>query len=49
MEKGGVWLFNNRRMARLDRFLVSGDGDIHFGGPVQSLLPKPTSDHFPML
>ena len=40
---------NNRRMARVDRFLVPDDWDIHLRGPVQSLLPKPTSNHFPVL
>ena len=39
----------NQRMARLDRFLVSEDWDMHFGGVNQSLLPKLTSDHFPIL
>ena len=40
---------NNQRMARLDRFLITDDGDGYFGGSVQSLLPRPTSDHFPVL
>ena len=31
---------NNCRVARLDRFLV--------GGVNQSMLPRPTSDHFPI-
>ena len=36
-------------MARMDRFMVSDEWDIHFGGPIQSLFSKPTSDHFPVL
>ena len=32
-------------MARLDRFLISYDWDLSFGGIAQSLLPKPISDH----
>ena len=42
--KGGL---NNCRMARLDRFLVSEEWDCLFGGTRQSILPRPTSDHFP--
>ena len=44
--KGGL---NNCRMARLDRFLVSEEWDCLFGGTRQSILPRPTSDHFPIL
>ena len=44
--KGGL---NNCRMARLDRFLVSEDWDCLFGGTRQSILPRPTFDHFPIL
>ena len=44
--KGGL---NNQRMAKFDRFLVSDDWNVHFRGPVQSLLPKPTSNHFLVL
>ena len=36
-------------MARLDRFLVSEEWDCLFGGTRQSILPRPTSDHFPIL
>ena len=36
-------------MARLDRFLVSEEWDMYFGGVNQSVLPKQTSDHFPIL
>ena len=39
----------NQRMARLDRFVVSEDWDMYFGGVNQSVLPKPTSDHFPIM
>ena len=34
---------NNQAWARLDRFLN------HFSGVAQSRLPRPTSDHFPIL
>ena len=44
--KGGL---HNCRMARLDRFLVSEEWDCLFGGTRQSILPRPTSDHFPIL
>ena len=36
-------------MARLDRFLVTDDWDGYFGDPVQSLLLRLTSNHFPVL
>ena len=44
--KGGL---NNRRMARLDRFLITDDWEVLFGGARQSLLPKPLFDHHPIL
>ena len=44
--KGGL---NNRRMARLDRFLITDDWETLFGGANQSLLPRPLSDHHPIL
>ena len=44
--KGGL---NNRRMARLDRFLIRDDWETLFGGANQSLLPKPLLDHHPIL
>ena len=51
--KGGCFTWkggqNNQRMARLDKFLVTDDWDGSFGDPVQTLLPRPTSDHFPVL
>ncbi|WKA06292.1 hypothetical protein VitviT2T_024196 [Vitis vinifera] len=40
---------NNQTMSRLDRFLVSEDWESHFNGVVQSTLPRPVSDHFPIL
>ena len=40
--KGGL---NNQRMARL----VRDEWEVHFGGVRQSLLPKPLSDHHPIL
>ncbi|RVW57568.1 hypothetical protein CK203_113876 [Vitis vinifera] len=36
-------------MSKLDRFLVSEDWEGHFKGVVQSTLPRPVSDHFPIL
>ena len=44
--KGGL---NSQRMTRLDRFLVTKAWEVFFGGARQSLLPKPTSDHHPIL
>ena len=40
---------NNQAMTRLDRFLVSEDWESHFKGAVQCTLPRPVSDHFPIL
>ncbi|KAL6331818.1 hypothetical protein AAG906_020162 [Vitis piasezkii] len=40
---------NNQAMSRLDRFLVSEDWEGHFKGAVQCTLPRPVSDHFPIL
>ena len=36
-------------MARLDRFFVTDDWGWLLWRSVQSLLPRPTSDHFPVL
>ena len=36
-------------MTRLDRFLVFEEWDYLFDGFRQSILPRPTSDHFPIL
>ena len=36
-------------MSRLDRFLVLEDWEGHFNGVVQCTLPRPVSDHFPIL
>ena len=36
-------------MTRLDRFLISYDWDLSFGGIAQSLLPRPISNHLPVL
>ena len=40
---------NNSSSSRLDRFLVSEDWESFFNGLCQSLPPKPTSDHAPIL
>ena len=39
----------NRSWARLDRFLVTQNWLDQFSGVLQSRLPIPTSDHFPIL
>ena len=44
--KGGL---NNCKMTRLDRFLVYEEWYYHFGGVSQSILLRPTLDHFPVL
>ena len=33
----------------MDRFLVSDEWEAHFGGVVQSMMPRPISDHFLVL
>ncbi|RVW89824.1 Transposon TX1 uncharacterized 149 kDa protein [Vitis vinifera] len=43
---GGV---NNQTMSRLDRFLVNEGWDCRFSHSRQSVLPRPVSDHFPIL
>ena len=40
---------NGLSRSRLDRFLVSEDWENHFSGAIQSSLPRPVSDHFPIL
>lgn len=40
---------NSQSMSRLDCFLVSKDWECHFNGVVQSILPRPVFDHFPIL
>ncbi|RVW99087.1 LINE-1 reverse transcriptase-like [Vitis vinifera] len=51
--QGGVYTWsggrNNQNWARLDRFLVSQGWLDTFRGAVQCRLPRPTSDHFPIL
>ena len=44
--KGGL---NNQSHSRLAQFLVSNEWEDHFSGTVQCVLPKPVSDHFPIL
>ena len=44
--RGGL---NSQSMSRLDRFLVTEDWECHFNGVVQYTLPKPVSNHFPIL
>lgn len=40
---------NNRLASRLDHFLVSEDWENQFSGLLQSILPKPVSNHGPIL
>ena len=40
---------NNESASRLDHFLVSNDWENHFSGLFHSILPKPVSDHAPIL
>ena len=44
--RGGL---SNQRMARLNRFLVIDDWDELFDEAIQKFLPKPTSNHSPLL
>ncbi|RVW90073.1 LINE-1 reverse transcriptase-like [Vitis vinifera] len=43
------WGLNNQSWARLDRFLVSPSWLDKFSGVIQRRLPRPVSDHFPIL
>ncbi|RVW74104.1 LINE-1 reverse transcriptase-like [Vitis vinifera] len=51
--QGGVFTWsgglNNQTWARLDRFLVSPSWLDQFSGVIQRRLPRPVSDHFPVL
>ena len=40
---------NNQTLSRLDRFLVNEGWDCRFSHSRQSVLPRPVSDHFPIL
>ena len=40
---------NNQSFSRLDRFLVNEKWDCRFSGSRQCVLPRPVSDHFPIL
>ena len=40
---------NNQRMSRLDRFLVTTDWENQFSNVTQRTLPRPVSDHCPVL
>ena len=40
---------NGRVMSRIGRFLVSGDWESYFSRVTQITLPRPVSDHFPIL
>ena len=51
--QGGLFTWsggrNGRSMSRLGRFLVSSDWESQFCNVVQRNLPRPISDHFPLL
>ena len=51
--QGGVFTWseglNNQSWARLDRFRVSPSWLDHFSGVLQRRLPRPLSNHFPVL
>ena len=40
---------DGRLMSRLDRFLVSDDWESQFGNAIQRILPRPVSNHSPIL
>ena len=40
---------NNQSQSRLDKFLATDNCDSMFNGVVQGILPRPVSDHFPIL
>ena len=40
---------NDRAMSRLDRFLVTANWESHCNKVIQRRLPRPVSDHFPIL
>ena len=40
---------NGQSRSRLDCFLISEDWENHFNGVSQCTLPRPVSDHFPIL
>ena len=50
---GGIFTWNggrnNHMKSRLDRFLISEEWEDLFSGPIQSLLPRPMSNHHPIL
>ena len=51
--QGGLFTWsvgsNGRVMPRIDRFLVSRDWKSYFNRVIQSTLPRPVLDHFPIL
>ena len=49
MEGGTFTWSNSRSRSRLDKFLCFPSLEDHFSRIVQRRLPKPLSDHFPIL
>ena len=51
--KGGPFTWrdglNNQSHSRLDRFFMTNNWDSLFNEAVQEVLPRPISDHFPVL
>ena len=51
--QGGVFTWSggprNQRLAKLDRFLVTDEWENYFGNMLQSILPRPLSNHHSIL
>ncbi|XP_028099816.1 uncharacterized protein LOC114299300 [Camellia sinensis] len=49
LQGGNFTWSNGHHMSRIDRFLVTSGWEEHFSEVVQSCLPRPVSDHWPIL